>query len=360
WFPELGHDVPVALYLGGVMLAAWYGGAGPGLVATGLSLAAGSYWFAAPYGSFHVERSDDLVRIAFGALEGATISVLVGALHRQTLRAQRGDEELERTGGELRHEADARAKAESSLQRTTEQLLLAQRMHTIGALAAGVAHDLNNLLTVVINNATLALRRATPDAPDRPHLEGIRDASGRAVDLTRKVLSFARGKGDEPCVLDLVATVRDLERVLRDVAGGQVEVATKLDDAPALVRADPTQLEQLLTNLVVNARDAMPRGGTVTIEVAQVELDANGAGVEGASPGPYVRLTVADTGTGMPADVRERIFEPFFTTKDAGRGSGLGLLVVRGVVERTGGAIRVDSAPGAGTTFTVHLPRTPG
>jgi signal transduction histidine kinase len=337
WFPDvIGHEAPVAIYLGAIMLAAWYGGARPGLLATGLSVLAGSYWFAAPYNSFRVDNAEDLVRILFGAIEGVTISLLAGALHRQIA---------------------AREKAESSLQRSNEQLLLAQKMHAIGSLAAGLAHDLNNQLTVVLSFAALARARLPGDSTVRSHVDGIHDAGSRAAELTRRVLSFARARVDEPRVLDLGDVVRDLERMLRIVAGSEIDLSTRLDGAPALLRADPTQMEQLLTNLVVNARDAMPLGGRLTIGVTTVELDAAGASAIGAPPGPYVCLTVTDTGAGMSDEVRARIFEPFFTTKEAGNGSGLGLVIVRGVVDRGGGTVHVETAPGAGTTFTVHLPR---
>jgi len=265
------------------------------------------------------------------AARARVVSAFAGALHRETVRADR----------------------------RTEELSFAKELNALGTLAGGVAHDFNSLLAVILNNATLTLARLRHDDPVRPFVEEIREAGTRATELTRRVLTFTRQGAGEPRVLDLRETLRDLERTVRMILGEAIELSMQLDPSPALVRADPTQMEQLLTNLVMNAREAMPCGGRLAIAVAHVRLDAAAARTAGVPVGDYVRMTVADTGVGVPAEVRERIFEPFFTTKEVGRGSGLGLAIVRSVVETAGGDIGVASTPAVGTTFTVHLPRAP-
>ena len=357
--PDLiGRDVPIAVYLGAVMLTAWYGGARPGLLATALSLVAGSYWFAAPYDSFRVEATDDLFRLLFGGAEGVTISLFAGQLHAATQRANLRTAELAAATAEIRREGIARTKAESSLEQTHAQLLHAQRMQTVGELAGGVAHDLNNLLSVMLSYAVLVLGRLPAEDPAREHLEEIRDAANRAAELTRRLLSFARKAVVEPRVVDLRDTVRGLERMLRILAGEANPLSIELAPEPCRVRVDPTQMEQTLTNLTVNARDAMPRGGRIVIALGHVTLGGDGARALGLPGDDYVRLTVSDTGEGISEEVRARIFEPFFTTKEAGRGSGLGLAIVHGIVKGAAGAIGVESTPGSGTSFSVYLPRT--
>jgi two-component system, cell cycle sensor histidine kinase and response regulator CckA len=250
--------------------------------------------------------------------------------------------------------------AEAKLRRNEDQLRQAQKMEAVGRLAGGVAHDFNNLLSVILATASLAIEDLPVDDPLRPELDEIRKAGERAAALTRQLLAFSRQQVLHPRVVDLNQIVAGLEKMLRRLVGHDAELA--LVTAPRLgqVLADQGQLEQVIMNLVVNARDALPAGGRITIETANVELDDGEAASMGVAPGSYVRLTVADTGTGMDTATRVRIFEPFFTTKEKGKGTGLGLSTVYGIVIQSGGHVRVHSQPGAGATFEVFLPRVSG
>ncbi|MGE0040166.1 MAG: PAS domain S-box protein [Vicinamibacterales bacterium] len=239
-----------------------------------------------------------------------------------------------------------------------EQFRQAHRMEAVGRLAGGVAHDFNNLLTAITGFATLTLGDLAPDNPHRGHIEQIRKAAERAAGLTRQLLAFSRRQVLQARAVDLNQTIAELGKMLQRLVGEDLHLALELTAARAVVQVDPTQIEQVLMNLAVNARDAMPRGGTLRIETARVT--AADAATRGTSrslpPGTYVRLTVEDTGTGMSPDVQARIFEPFFTTKPTGAGTGLGLSTVHGIVTQSGGVVAVDSAPGAGTRFTIYLP----
>jgi two-component system cell cycle sensor histidine kinase/response regulator CckA len=252
-----------------------------------------------------------------------------------------------------------RTAAEEALRRAQDQLLQSQKLEAVGRLAGGVAHDFNNLLGVIIGHAELAQRDAGPANALKARLEAVLGAARRAADLTRQLLAFSRRQVLQPRVVDLNAEVADLEKMLRRLIGEDVELVTRLDPALAPVRADPGQIGQVLMNLAVNAREAMPQGGVLTIETANVEVDRPFAEEHAPMvPGPYVRLVVADDGPGLDASVREHLFEPFVTTKP--EGSGLGLSTVYGIVKQSGGYVWAEPGPGRGTTFTVHLPRWDG
>ncbi len=242
--------------------------------------------------------------------------------------------------------------------RLEDDLLQVQKMESVGRLAGGVAHDFNNILTAIRGNVDLLLEAVDDDNPHAPELRDIRDAAERATTLTRQLLAFSRKQAMQARPIVLGSLVRDMEKMLRRVIGEDIVLLTQPGDDVGTVRADPGQLEQVLMNLAVNARDAMPEGGLLTIETRAVTLDHAAAAGLGIGPGDYVSLVVRDTGHGMDEDTRARIFDPFFTTKPAGKGTGLGLAMVYGIVRQSGGAITVETAPERGATFRLYFPRT--
>jgi PAS domain S-box-containing protein len=239
-----------------------------------------------------------------------------------------------------------------------EQYHQAQKMEAIGQLAGGVAHDFNNLLTAVLGFSGLVRESLDADDPRLGDVDQIIMAAERASALTKQLLAFSRKEVVQPVTLDLNEVIVNTDKMLRRLIGEQIVVRLALADRIGPIQADPGQLDQILMNLAINAHDAMPDGGRLTIETANVELDAPFASTHGtASPGPYVMLAVTDTGVGMSDDVRRRLFEPFFTTKERGKGTGLGLSTVFGIVQQSGGCMYVYSEPGHGATFKIYFPR---
>jgi CheY-like chemotaxis protein len=233
-------------------------------------------------------------------------------------------------------------------------------MEAVGRLAGGVAHDFNNLLTVITGRTELLLARLPADDPRRRDLELVKKAAARAAALTHQLLAFSRKQTLQPRVLDLNGVVAGMAQMLEPLIGENIDLITMLDPGLGRVKADPGQIEQIIVNLAVNARDAMPQGGRLTIETANVELDE--AFVEahpGSSAGAHAMLCVRDTGTGMTAEIQAHVFEPFFTTKGVGKGTGLGLATVYGIVTQHEGYVRAESAPGVGTAVSIYLRRVP-
>ncbi len=337
-----------------------------------------------------IEDLNDYTRLLLALLVGSALALLVLLttvltvwvsrplrLIMQTLKTERlaPIERLRVTGGEFGNLAELireffgqrenliaevfeRKNAQEALRESGEQLRQAQKMEAVGRLAGGVAHDFNNLLTAILGYAELILARRDVDTSMRGNVEAIQKAGRQAAAVTHQLLAFSRKQVLQPRVIDLNALVSDFERILRRVIGEHIELRTDAGAPCGRVRADPNQIEQVILNLSVNARDAMPRGGRLLIRTDNVRFDDAAAHqlAPDLTGGTYVLLEVTDNGCGMNAEVMSRIFEPFYTTKEQGKGTGLGLATVYGVVKQSGGTTTVESTPGEGTTFRVYLP----
>jgi two-component system cell cycle sensor histidine kinase/response regulator CckA len=307
----------------------------------------------------HVHPEDHHI---VSAAEDAT---LAGSSFRAEYRVFRRDRRMLwiNDSGSLVPGPDGRQLLHGVLLDVTEQkqlqtrLAQTERMEAVGQLASGVAHDFNNLLTIIKGYSSILMEH-NPEGPDARAALEIQQAADRAASLTHQLLAFGRRQTLQPRVLDLNAIVRGLEKMLRRVLSENVDLTIHTAPGLGFIKADPVQMEQVLLNLVVNARDAMPKGGHLTISTAAQRIESDSGRDETfIRAGDYVTLSVADTGIGMDAATRERIFEPFFTTKEVGKGTGLGLATVYGIVKQSNGHIGVDSEPGRGTTFYVSLPR---
>lgn len=273
---------------------------------------------------------------------------LIYAVARDITPAKEAEEQLQ----------DRLKEATLKGQQLQEQLQQAQKMEAVGRLAGGIAHDFNNMLTVITGYSDLLLKAPGVTDAIGKGLQEIKRAGTKAAELTTRLLAFSRKQVLQPKVLDLNGVLKSYQAVLRRLLGEDLAVQFHLAPHLWYVKADPGQLEQVLMNLVINARDAMPRGGQLTIETANVQLDAGYAATHpDAQPGPHVMLAVSDTGHGMDKETQARIFEPFFTTKEKGKGTGLGLSTVYGIVKQSGGHIYVYSEVGKGTTFKIYLPQ---
>jgi len=281
--------------------------------------------------------------------QGATDYVLKQRLGRLVPSVQRALRELD--------DRNERKRAEEALRQSEKQFRQSQKMEAVGRLAGGIAHDFNNLLTVIMGYSQVLLTELGPQHPLRGKIDETLKAGERAATLIRQLLTFSSKQSLDPKILSLNTAVTSLESLLRRLIGEDIQLVSKLDPTNGRLRADQAQLEQVLVNLVVNARDAMPKGGTLTIETAQVELTRSPVyHLAPLMPGLYVRLAVSDTGCGMDRNTQSHIFEPFFTTKGEGKGSGLGLSTVFGIVTQCGGAIDVTSRVGQGTRFDLYFP----
>jgi signal transduction histidine kinase len=284
--------------------------------------------------------------LALGA--GLGFAIYASRLLRQVTRQAHA---LEQTLAE-------REQADKALHESESQLRQAQKMEAVGRLAGGVAHDFNNVLTAITGHTDLARADVRPDQHElRDNIDQVKAAATLAGALTGQLLAFSRQQVIDPRVVEINAVVEELAAMLRPLLGSRIELILELDDSGASVEADPGQLQQVVMNLAINARDAMPGGGRVTISVAGLELTDPTASPP-RQPGRYVQIAVSDTGTGMDEETRSRAFDPFFTTKEEGKGTGLGLATVHGIVTQSGGDIQIESEPGEGTTFRICLPRT--
>ena len=323
------HQLPTSLFFAAVMVTAFHGHLGPGLLATALSSFILEYFFMSPFKN-PATGFEETVRVTVFALT----AVLINSLHER------------------------RRLAEAQRRRLQDQLRQAQKLEAIGRLAGGVAHDFNNFLTVIQGRAQLVLRSLEPGDKSRSDIELIDITAGHARDMVDQLLAFGRNQVLQPKILDLDVVVADMKKILSPLMGEAIMLVIVQGTALGRIKADPTQLKQVFINLAANARDAMPQGGRFTIETGNVEVDSAYARQHAeASVGPHVRLTVRDTGAGMDAGTMTRVFDPFFTTKDVGKGTGLGLATVYGIIKQHGGHIALESAVGRGTTFAIYLPR---
>jgi two-component system cell cycle sensor histidine kinase/response regulator CckA len=285
---------------------------------------------------------------------GAADYLLKGQLARLVPAIQRELRDRDDRERRIATERELRKALESK----EEQLRQSQKMEAVGRLAGGVAHDFNNMLSVILGYSELAAAGLAPSDERFAHLQEVRKAGKRAADLTKQLLLFSRHQDPEQRVLDLNKLLGGADKLFRRLLGEDVELEYQPTSAPTPIRANPGHVEQVLMNLVVNARDAMPTGGKLTLATSSIVLSsAAELGVPSLGPGAYIRVSVSDTGTGMDRATQERIFEPFFTTKDAGKGTGLGLSMVFGIVQQSSGAIEVQTKLGQGTTFHLYFPR---
>jgi signal transduction histidine kinase/CheY-like chemotaxis protein len=278
------------------------------------------------------------------------------ALENEILRLQSHLLRAEERARDVREQSVALEATREQLRQTQEQLRQSQKMEVVGRLTGGLVHDFNNMLTVISGQAELALRDIR-EGSARDRLEGIRKAVDHAGGLTRQLLLFSRKPVRRPVAMSLNTIVMEMESLLGRVVGEDVKIIAFLGSGVGTVRADPGQIEQIIMNLAINARDAMPKGGRLLIETGSVDYVPTPARSAGTRPAPYALLRIRDTGVGMDADTQARVFEPFFTTKEEGKGTGLGLAIVHDLVHQAGGTIELSSAPGEGTTFSIYFPR---
>jgi signal transduction histidine kinase len=352
------------------VLAAFFGGLGPGLLATFLGGIAAWYVLVPPFWSFRGSSTPDAIALASYFVISAVNCVIIHAFREAVarLRTERLKQEelarsLEARVAERTRElaeANARLRAEIAERKQAEAAALqSQKMEAIGQLTGGVAHDFNNLLTVIFGNLdALRLRMIGRDPALEKLIEAALRGAERAATLTQRLLAFSRRQALEPASIDVNKLVLGMSELMRRSLGEQIELETVLAGGLWRALADPHQLEVALLNLVINARDAMPTGGKLTIETANASLDeAYAAAHEQVTPGQYVLIAITDTGAGMSSEVAAKAFEPFFTTKQVGQGTGLGLSMVYGFIKQSGGHVKIYSEPGHGTTVKLYLPR---
>ena len=308
-------------------------------------------------GATAISRGDHSRTVNFNRRD--ELGELASAFNAMVEKLRESQRELERKVQERTAQLEeANHRLDEALHHTENQLVQSQKLEAVGRLAGGISHDFNNLLTVILGYTDISKRNLKEGDPLLRNLEEISKASERAASLTRQLLAFSRKQVMQPKVFDMNTVVSDLRKMLRRMIGEDVELRVSLETELGNIKADPVQLEQVIMNLVVNARDAMPKGGKLSIETSNIYLDEAYAREHvSVVPGEYVMLAISDTGCGMDEETRQRIFEPFFTTKEPGKGTGLGLSMVYGIVRQSGGNIWVYSEEGTGTTFKIYFPR---
>ena len=358
---------PFLTFFGAVVLAAFLGGLGPGLLAAALSGLLADYYLIAPVGSLAVTWPSGWIAMAFYALTTGTMVALMHGMfvnHAAQMESQRAlrrlNDELERRVAERTMALEAESAERGQLE---AQLRQVQKMESIGQLTGGIAHDFNNMLAIVIGSLDMAGRRLTGNENPRlaPCLDSAREGAQRAAALTARLLAFSRQQPLAPQAVDANTLVSGMSELLRRTIGEHIRVESVLGGGLWPAFADPGQLENAIVNLAVNARDAMPDGGRLTIETANGHLDDHYARANPeVTPGDYVMMGVSDSGIGMAPEVIERAFDPFYTTKGVGKGTGLGLSQVFGYVKQSGGHVKIYSEVGQGTTVKLYLPRHTG
>jgi signal transduction histidine kinase len=372
--PYLGEHYPFSTFLVAVIVTAWYGGYRPSILALFLGLIAAAYFFIHPRYSVLISELEHQVGLVIYVFAGGCSILLCESLRAARSKAettslalQESNEHLElrvrqRTGElsqantELQSEILERKQTEESLRRSQQQVRKLQELEAVGKLAGGMAHEFNNLLTTISGYSEIILNSQKPDDPFFPPVREIRKASNRAAVLVDQLLAFSRKQIISPKNIDLNAVVTSVAKVLQHSLGRDVQLIIRLESV-GRVRVDPARMEQAIINLVDNARDAMPRGGTLTIQTRNIDTrEAISSKHSDASPGPFVLLAVVDTGHGMDEKTKASIFDPFFTTKEVGKGIGMGLPYVYGTVKQANGLIEVESEPEKGAAFKIFLP----
>ncbi|HXB98427.1 MAG TPA: ATP-binding protein, partial [bacterium] len=336
----LGQRPMLILFVIPILLSAQFGGLWAGILSTLLAGVLSKVYLFTPTHSLGFASGLDLGQWMIFLLCGVLISLMTGAMHRRT------------------HQVRTHYEA---LRRTEAQFFQSQKVEEIGRLAGGVAHDFNNILSIILCDAALAAEDLEAGHPAHESLGQITEAAERAAGLSRQLLAFSRRQILEPKLVDLGEVVQGMGGMLRRTLGEDIELRTEAEPGLGIVKVDVAQMEQVLLNLAVNARDAMPAGGKLTIEARNVELGAEHARLHPElAPGPHVMLAVSDSGGGMDAATLAHVFEPFFTTKPKGRGTGLGLSTVYGIVKQSAGSIWVYSEPGQGTSIKLYFPAAAG
>ncbi|MGA0533979.1 ATP-binding protein [Hansschlegelia sp. KR7-227] len=355
---------PFITFVPAFALAAFLGGVGPGVVAAASGAVFAGYFFIEPLYDFALPWPSGWIAMGFYGLIAIVIIIPIGTMLRAHDRLTASEEALKQLNADLeRRVADRTAELQAEVREHAEaqaQVRQLQKMETIGRLTGGIAHDFNNMLAIVIGSLDLARRRLTGDEHPRV-ASGIANAfegAQRAATLTARLLAFSRQQTLEPQTIDANKLVGGMSEMLRRTLGETIRVETVLAGGLWRTRADPIQLESAIVNLAVNARDAMPTGGALTIETANTDLDDRYARAHHeVTAGQYVMISVTDAGSGMPLEVAERAFDPFYTTKGVGKGTGLGLSQVYGFVKQSGGHVKIYSELGRGTTVKIYLPR---